>query len=93
MKVLFDVDHQEDAVEVDLTREPSEGEVLVFTLGGGFVVKGSMLEVAQRFAAEDWPTFELAETGDKVIIRSSQVVALRGGARQHRGSIGFVHDK
>lgn len=78
-------------MEVDLTKEPSAGEVLVFTQGGGFLVKGSMRDVAQRFAEEEWPTFELAESEDKVVVRSSQVVALREGKRHHKGSIGFVH--
>jgi hypothetical protein len=80
-------------VEVDLTKEPSAGEVLVFTQGGGFLVKGSMHDVAQRLAAEEWPTFELAESEDKVVIRSVQVVALREGKRRHKGAIGFVHDE
>jgi hypothetical protein len=79
-------------LEVDLTKEPAAGEVLVFTQGGGFLVKGSMREVAQRLAAEEWPTFELIESEDKVVIRSAQVVALREGKRRHKGSIGFVHD-
>jgi hypothetical protein len=82
---------QEARLEVDVNKEPSQGEVMIFTVGGGFVVKGSMLEVAQRLAAEDWPSFELAESGDTTIIRSSQVVALRGGTRSRKGSIGFVH--
>ena len=77
-------------VEVDVEKQPSEGEVLIFTIGGGFVVRGSMLEVAQRLASEEWPTFELAEQGDKIIIRSSQVVALRGGTKSRKVSIGFV---
>ena len=76
-------------VEVDPDKQPVEGEVMVFTSGGGFVVKGSPLEVAQRLASDDWPTFELAESGDTVIIRSSHVVALRGGTKPKRGSIGF----
>jgi hypothetical protein len=78
-------------LEVDLTKEPSAGEVLVFTQGGGFLVKGSMREVAERLSAEEWPTFELAESEDMVVIRSAQVVALREGKRRQRGSIGFVH--
>lgn len=77
-------------MEVEMDQEPSEGEVVVFTEGGGFHVKGSMLEVGQRFAAEEWPTFELAETGDKVIIRSSKVVALRGGTKSKRSHIGLT---
>jgi len=77
-------------VAVDAGKEPSEGEVLVFTLGGGFLVRGRMLEVAQRLAAEEWPPFELAETGDKIIIRSSQVVALREGTKPRKGTIGFA---
>ena len=78
-------------MEVDLTKEPSAGEVLVFTQGGGFLVKGSMHEVTERLVAEDWPTFELVESEDRVVIRSAQVVALREGKRRHKGSIGFVH--
>lgn len=79
-------------MEVDLEKTPSEGEVMVFTAGGGFVVKGSLADVTTRLSAEDWPKFELAESGDAVVIRSSQVVALRGGeAKQRRGNIGFVH--
>jgi hypothetical protein len=79
-------------VEVDLEKEPSEGEVFIYTIGGGgFVVKGTMLEAAQRLAVEEWPSFELAESGDKIILRSSQVVALRGGtSRRAKGTIGFT---
>lgn len=79
-------------MEVDLTKEPSAGEVLVFTQGGGFLVKGSIRDVAQRLAAEEWPTFELAESEDMIVVRSTQVVALREGKRRHKGTIGFVHD-
>jgi hypothetical protein len=78
-------------VEVTTDKEPAEGEVMVFTAGGAFLVKGSMLEVAQRLEGEGWPTFELAESGDKVIIQSAQVVAIRGGVKPRRGSIGFTH--
>lgn len=79
-------------MEVDLSRQPSEGEVLVFTVGGAFLVKGSMPEAAKRFAAEEWPIFELAESNDKIIIRSTQVIAIREGSRPaRRGAIGFVH--
>jgi hypothetical protein len=78
-------------LEVDLNKEPSAGEVLVFTQGGGFLVKGSVQDVAQRLAAEEWPTFELAESEDHVVIRSTQVVALREGKRRPKGTIGFVH--
>ena len=78
-------------MEVDLTKEPAEGEVMIFTVGGGFIVKGSMPEVAKRLAVEEWPLFELSESNDKIILRSAQVVALREGKRQHRGNIGFVH--
>jgi len=78
-------------VEVNLEKQPSEGEVFVFTVGGGFVVRGTVSEVTQRLAAEEWPEFELAETGDSVVIRSSQVVALRGGTRSKKSSIGFMH--
>jgi hypothetical protein len=77
-------------MEVQTDQEPGEGETLIFTLGGGFSVKGSIREVAQRLAAEDWPTFELSESADTVIIRSSQVVALRGGTKRNKGSMGFV---
>ena len=77
-------------VEVDADKEPSAGQVLIFTAGGAFLVKGSMLEVAQRLAAEEWPSFELGESEDKIIIRSAQVVALRGGTQTKRkGAIGF----
>lgn len=78
-------------MEVDLSKEPAEGEVLIFTSGGGFAVKGSVSDVAARLSQEEWPHFELAESGDPIVIRSSQVVALRGGGRSRRGSIGFVH--
>jgi hypothetical protein len=77
--------------EVEADKQPAEGEVLVLTLAGGFLVKGSVHDIAQKLAAEEWPTFELAETEDKVIIRSSQVVALRGGSKTaRRGHIGFA---
>lgn len=79
-------------MEVDVEKQPAEGEIMVFTLGGAFLVKASMPEATKRFAAEDWPIFELAESDDKVIIRSSQVVAIREGKRSGRkGGIGFVH--
>lgn len=78
-------------VEVDVDKQPAEGEVLIFALAGGFLVKGTMHDVAQKLAAEEWPTFELAESGDQIIIRSSQVVAIRGGTKSARkGHIGFV---
>ncbi|GAC1324605.1 MAG: hypothetical protein NVS2B16_27640 [Chloroflexota bacterium] len=77
-------------MEVDTEKQPAEGEVMVITVAGGFVVKGSVHDAAQRLSAEEWSTFELAESGDRVIIRSSQVVALRGGTRTKRGSIGFA---
>lgn len=78
-------------MEVDLAREPADGEVVVYTIGGGFGVKGTTLEVVERLAAEEWPSFELSESGDKIIIRSSHVLAVRGGGKARRGSIGFTH--
>jgi hypothetical protein len=80
-------------VEVDLDQKPAEDEVLVFTAGGGgFVVKGSVEEVSKSLAESEWSTFELAESGDPIMLRSSQVVAMRGGESKHRrGAIGFVH--
>lgn len=78
-------------MEVDPSKQPAEGEVVVFTTGGGFVVKGGVREVASKLNAEEWPDFELAESNDRVVIRSSQVVALRGGTHRRRGTIGFVH--
>ncbi|HLJ66040.1 MAG TPA: hypothetical protein VKX16_01610 [Chloroflexota bacterium] len=78
-------------MEVDVSKEPSEGEVFVFTTSGGFVVRGSQREVLERLRDDDWATFELAETGDPVIIRTQHVVALRAGTRAKRGSIGFMH--
>ena len=77
-------------MEVQADQEPGEGETLIFTLGGGFSVKGTVREVAQRLAGDDWPAFELSESADTVIIRSSQVVALRGGTKKNKGSMGFV---
>jgi hypothetical protein len=47
-------------------------------------------DIVARLSAEEWPTFELAQSGDSVVIRSSHVVALRGGSRQKRSAIGFV---
>lgn len=78
-------------MEVDLNKEPAEGEVLMFTVGGGFLVKGTMLDIAQRLSTEEWPSFELAESSDTVIVRSAHVVALREGSKSHKGAIGFVH--
>lgn len=79
-------------MEVDLEKTPSAGEVFVFTVSGGFVVKGSIDDVTATVSAEDWPTFELAGSGDTIVIRSSQVVALRGSeSKQRRSNIGFVH--
>jgi hypothetical protein len=78
-------------MEVDLEKEPSEGEVFIYTSGGGFVVKGTLQEVTRRMSEEDWADFELAETGDKVVVRTGQVVALRAGSKPRKGSIGFLH--
>ncbi len=69
--------------------EPAEGEVLVLTAGGAFMVKGSLQEVANTLGTEEWAHFDLAEGADHVIVRSAHVVALRGGTRQRRGNIGF----
>lgn len=71
--------------------EPSEGEVLIVTLGGAFMVKGTLHDIAQNLRADEWPTFELTESGDHVIIRTAQVVAIRGGTKGRKGSIGFHH--
>ena len=78
-------------MEINVDKEPAEGEVFIFTTGGGFVVKGTASEASRRLSAEEWAHFELAESGDIVIIRSEQVVALRAGTKAKRGSIGFVH--
>jgi hypothetical protein len=78
-------------MEVNVDKEPSEGEVFIFTTAGGFVVKGSASDASRRLLEEEWAHFELAESGDIIIIRSAQVVALRSGSRSRRGSIGFVH--
>ncbi len=77
-------------MDVGADKEPGEGETLIFTLGGGFGVRGTIRDVAQRLASEEWPIFELSESGDSIIIRSSQVVALRGGTKSRRGSMGFM---
>lgn len=78
-------------MEVNLEKEPSEGETLIFTTGGGFLVKGSQMEAARKLAEEEWCHFDLAESGDRVIVRSQHVVALRGGTKSKRTSIGFMH--
>lgn len=78
-------------MEVDVERQPNEGEVYVITTGGAFVVRGSVPDVSQKLMMEDWCHLELAESGDQVIVRSSQVVALRGGSKPKRGTMGFHH--
>jgi hypothetical protein len=78
-------------MEVNVDKEPAEGEVFIFTTGGGFVVKGTAMDVSRRLSAEEWAHFELAESGDPVIVRSAHVIALRSGSKSKRGSIGFVH--
>lgn len=80
-------------MDVGMENEPGEGEVIIFTAGGGFQVRGTMLEVGQRITGEEWPTFELAETGDKIMIRSDKVVALRGGSKRRRSTIGLTPHK
>jgi hypothetical protein len=77
-------------VAVDTENDPTAGEVTLFTTGGNFMVKGSPADAIKKLASEDWPVFELAESGDSVIIRSSQVVAVRGGMKARRGMIGFT---
>lgn len=78
-------------MEVDTEKAPAEGEILIFTPGGGFLVRGTMQEVVTKLRADEWVDFELVESGDHVVVRSDQVVALRAGARRPRGTIGFVH--
>jgi hypothetical protein len=68
---------------------PAEGEVLIATVGGTFMVRGALQDVMKRLSAEEWALFELVEGGDTVAIRSSHVVGLRSGSRHRRGSIGF----
>jgi len=77
-------------MDVDADRQPAEGEVTIYTVGGAFVVRGTMPDIVQRLSTEEWPSFELAETGDHVVIRSSQSVALRAGTKHRRGAIGFA---
>lgn len=78
-------------MEIDVEKQPSEGEVLIFTVGGGFVVKAALSEATQMCTTEEWPSFELAESGDRIVIRSSQVIAIRDGSKsKHRGHIGFA---
>ncbi|HZU12591.1 MAG TPA: hypothetical protein VFB58_07100 [Chloroflexota bacterium] len=79
-------------MEVDVSKEPAEGQVMVFTAGGGFLVNGSVRDIAEKLNADDWATFQLAESQDKIMIRSAQVVALREGQRGRRHAIGFVHE-
>jgi hypothetical protein len=77
-------------VEVDLEKAPSEGEVLIFTTGGAFLVNGTVRELVAKLNADDWADLVLAESGDHVVLRSSQVVALRPGTKHKRGTIGFI---
>ena len=78
-------------VDVDLDKQPAEGEALIISQGGAFLVKGSMREVAAKLEAESWANFELAESSDPILIRTAQVVAVRGGVKAHRRSaIGFA---
>lgn len=78
-------------MEVDLSKEPAEGQVMVFTSSGAFLVGGSVREIADKLNTDEWATFRLAESDDKIMIRSSRVVALREGKRAPRHAIGFVH--
>jgi hypothetical protein len=77
-------------LEVDVDKAPSEGEVLIFTLGGAFLVRGALRDIVAKLSADDWTDLELAETGDHVVIRSNHVVALRTGNKSRKGPIGFA---
>ena len=77
-------------MEVDVDKTPSEGEVLIFTMGGAFLVNGSVRDLVAKLNADEWTDLVLAESGDHVVLRSSQVVALRPGAKHKRGTIGFA---
>ncbi|MGH2449565.1 MAG: hypothetical protein ACRDFS_13315 [Chloroflexota bacterium] len=77
-------------MEVDVQHAPADGETLVFTIGGAFSVKGSTESIISKLTSEEWPSFELSETGDKVVIRSDRVVAVRGGTRSRRANIGLT---
>jgi hypothetical protein len=59
-------------------------------MGGAFLVNGGTREVLARLNAEAWAEFTLAESGDVVVLKSDQVVALRPGQKHKRGTIGFV---
>ncbi len=77
-------------VEVNpMPEAPAEGEVLIVTIGGAFLVNGTLHDVMKRLSTEEWPPFELADGGDSIVVRSMHVVALRAGARSRRGTIGF----
>lgn len=77
-------------MDVNPDTEPSEGEVLVMTTVGGFVVKGTLPDVSRRLTEEEWAHFELAESGDRVVIRGVQVAALRAGTKARKSGIGFL---
>lgn len=77
-------------MDVGIEQEPAEGETVVLTDAGGFQVKGSMREVADRIAGEEWVWLELAESGDRIMLRSDKVVALRGGTGKKRSVIGLT---
>ena len=77
-------------MEVDVDKAPSEGEVLIFTTAGAFLVNGTVRDIVAKLNADEWADLILAESGDQVVLRSGQVVALRPGTKQKRGTIGFV---
>ena len=77
-------------MDIDVQKTPGEGEVMIFTIAGAFSVKGSIREVMDRLGGEDWATFELSESGDKVTIRTMHVVGLRGGEQRKRAHIGLT---
>ena len=67
----------------------TEEFVLLFTAAGSFKVRATVEETLSRVAAEEWPSFALADGEEQqVVVRSAEVVAVQR-IRGVRGSLGF----
>jgi len=72
----------------DQRETETDSACLIFTPGGSFKVAGSVHDALRKLAAEEWPMFSLADGGDQLVIRSSEVAAIQH-VRGLRGALGF----
>jgi hypothetical protein len=66
----------------------SSDRSLILTPAGSFTVEGSVQETVSRLASEEWPVFSTADVGETLMVRSSEVVAVKHVSAA-KGTLGF----